>query len=117
MMTFSRKLRMTMLNMTHLYTECLIRLTKLRYVDTPFNQTLKQNAKRDMRFSQRKVTQSDVMPPQPVTTNLLFFLIIPRQRSSASFPYRSLFGTTWYSLMFDISLIPRQYQKNLSLSR
>src|SRR5439155_1522488 len=36
--------------------ECLIQLTKLGYDATPFNQILKQNAKREMRLRLGKVT-------------------------------------------------------------
>src|SRR5438309_395442 len=46
----SRKFGMKMLTMTNLSTECLIQLTKLGYDATPFNQILKQNAKREMRL-------------------------------------------------------------------
>src|SRR5206468_2534159 len=52
----SRNFGMKMLTMTNLSTECLIQLTKLGYDATPFNQILKQNAKREMRrdyFMQR----------------------------------------------------------------
>src|SRR5262245_30682346 len=45
----SRNFGMKMLTMTNLSTECLIQLTKLGYDATPFNQILKQNAKREMR--------------------------------------------------------------------
>src|SRR6476469_8115576 len=47
---------MKMLTMTNLSTECLIQLTKLGYDATPFNQILKQNAKREMRLRLGKVT-------------------------------------------------------------
>src|SRR5260370_33797742 len=43
----SRNFGMKMLTMTNLSTECLIQLTKLGYDATPFNQILKQNAKRE----------------------------------------------------------------------
>src|SRR5699024_12332631 len=46
-----------MLTMTNLSTECLIQLTKLGYDATPFNQILKQNAKREMRLRLGKVTE------------------------------------------------------------
>src|SRR5207249_4242452 len=46
----SRNFGMKMLTMTDLSTECLIQLTKLGYDATPFNQILKQNAKREMRL-------------------------------------------------------------------
>src|SRR6476620_11331932 len=47
--------------MTNLSTECLIQLTKLGYDATPFNQILKQNAKREMRLRLGKVTVADVL--------------------------------------------------------
>src|SRR6266436_5262388 len=53
------------------FTECLIQHTKLGYDATPFNQILKQNAKREMRLRLGKVTVADVLAAQPVTTNLL----------------------------------------------
>src|SRR5207253_10372859 len=53
---------------------CLIQLTKLGYDATPFNQILKQNAKREMRLRLGKVTVADVLAAQPVTTNLLKFM-------------------------------------------
>src|SRR5262249_42265482 len=59
---------------TNLSTECLIQLTKLGYDATPFNQILKQNAKREMRLRLGKVTVADVLAAQPVTTNLLKFM-------------------------------------------
>src|SRR5437868_2484581 len=55
-------------------TQCLIQLTKLGYDATPFNQILKQNAKREMRLRLGKVTVADVLAAQPVTTNLLKFM-------------------------------------------
>src|SRR5207245_9666425 len=58
----------------YLSTECLIQLTKLGYDATPFNQILKQNAKREMRLRLGKVTVADVLAAQPVTTNLLKFM-------------------------------------------
>src|SRR5271157_4418671 len=70
----SRNFGMKMLTMTHLSTECLIQLTKLGYDATPFNQILKQNAKREMRLRLGKVTVADVLAAQPVTTNLLKFM-------------------------------------------
>src|SRR5690349_15033045 len=69
----SRNFGMKMLTMTNLSTECLIQLTKLGYDATPFNQILKQNAKREMRLRLGKVTVADVLAAQPVTTNLLNF--------------------------------------------
>src|SRR5262245_3169338 len=68
------QLRDEKLTMTNLSTECLIQLTKLGYDATPFNQILKQNAKREMRLRLGKVTVADVLAAQPVTTNLLKFM-------------------------------------------
>src|SRR3546814_9145215 len=65
---------MRMLTMTNLSTDCLIQLTKLGYDATPFNQILKQNAKREMRLRMGKGTVSDFLAAQPVTTNLLKFM-------------------------------------------
>src|SRR5437868_15222062 len=56
----SRNFGMKMLTMTNLSTECLIQLTTLGYDATPFNQILKQNAKREMRLRLGKVTVADV---------------------------------------------------------
>src|SRR5207237_2775422 len=79
-----------MLTMTNLSTECLIQLTKLGYDATPFNQILKQNAKREMRLRLGKVTVADVLAAQPVTTNLLKFMRasikIDRKSGSAGMP-------------------------------
>src|SRR4051794_41685883 len=55
----SHNFGMKMLTMTNLSTECLIQLTKLGYDATPFNQILKQNAKREMRLRLGKVTVAD----------------------------------------------------------
>src|SRR3546814_9606498 len=62
---------MKRLAMTNLSTECLIQRTKLGYDATPFNQILKQNAKREMRLRLGNVTVADVLAAQPVTTHLL----------------------------------------------
>src|SRR5712691_970480 len=70
----SRNFGMKMLTMTNLSTECLIPLTNLGHDATPFNQILKQNAKREMRLRLGKVTVADVLAAQPVTTNLLKFM-------------------------------------------
>src|SRR5262245_66607456 len=67
----SRNPGMKMLTMTNLSTECLIQLTKPGYDATPFNQILKQNAKRETRLRMGKVSGSDVLAAQTATTNLL----------------------------------------------
>src|SRR5689334_7810629 len=70
----SRNFGMKILTMTNLSTDCLIQLTKLGYDATPFNQILKQKAKREMRLRLGKVTVADVLAAQHVTTNLLKFM-------------------------------------------
>src|SRR5262249_29467699 len=70
----SRNFGMKMLTMTNLSTESLIQLTKLGYDATPFNQILKQNAKRDMRLRLVKVTEADALAERTVTNNLLKFV-------------------------------------------
>src|SRR5947209_3780537 len=61
--------------------------TKLGYDATPFNQILKQNAKREMRLRLGKVTVADVLAAQPVTTNLLKFMrASDRKSGSAGMP-------------------------------
>src|SRR2546430_2332945 len=70
----SRNFRMTVLTMSNLTPQTLVQRTKLGYDATPFNQMLKQNAKREMRLRLGKVTVADVLAAQPVTTNLLKFM-------------------------------------------
>src|SRR5258708_10084334 len=67
----SRKFGLKMLTMTNLSTECLIQVTKLRYDATPFNQILKQNAKREVRLRLGQGTVADVFAAPPAPTNLL----------------------------------------------
>src|SRR2546430_2107465 len=71
----SRNFGMKMLTMTNLSTECLIQLDKLTYYATPFIQILKHNINRDMRLRLGKVTVADFSAAQPVTTNLLKFML------------------------------------------
>src|SRR5690554_7712689 len=80
----SHKYEKKMLTKTKLSTDYLSQLTKLGYDATPFNQILKQNAKREMRLRLGKVTVADVLAAQPVTTNLLKF--IDRKSGSAGMP-------------------------------
>src|SRR2546429_532037 len=61
----SRNFGMRMLTMTNLATECLIQLTKLGYDATPFNQILKQNAKREIIFFFKKAAAPEVFPSSP----------------------------------------------------
>src|SRR5699024_11477908 len=81
----SRNFGMKMLTMTNLSTECLIQLTKLGYDATPFNQILKQNAKREMRLRLGKVTVADVLAAQPVTDRKSGSAGMPRPISYAVF--------------------------------
>src|SRR5205807_2519987 len=69
-----RNVGLNIRSMKNLSKECLIQLTELRYDEKPFNQILKQNAKREMRLWLGKVTVADVLAAQPVTTNLLKFM-------------------------------------------
>ncbi|MCS6520942.1 protein A*, partial [Burkholderia thailandensis] len=69
-----RNCGMNRLTMTKLSTECVSQLTNPGYDAAPFNQILKQNAKREMRLRLGKVTVADVLAAQPVTTNLLKFM-------------------------------------------
>src|SRR5579872_7538642 len=66
----SRNFGMKMLTMTNLSTESLIQLTKLRYDPTPFNQILKQNAKREMRLRLGKVTVAEGLAAKPELPNM-----------------------------------------------
>src|SRR5260221_121494 len=65
---------MKMLTIENLFTDRLIQIDKLGYEIKPFNQILKQNAKKEMRLRLGKVTVPDVLAAQPVTTNLLKFM-------------------------------------------
>src|SRR5436309_5229105 len=56
--------------------------SKLGYDATPFNQILKQNAKREMRLRLGKVTVADVLAAQPVTTKRR----LDRKSGSAGMP-------------------------------
>src|SRR5256884_130757 len=70
----SLKVGLKMVTMTNLSTECLVQLTKLGWDGVAFNQILKQNGKREMRWRLGTVTVADVLAAQPVTTNLLKFM-------------------------------------------
>src|SRR5262245_66686819 len=58
---------MKMLTMTNLSTERLIQLTNPGYDATPFNQILKQNAKRETRWRLGKATVADGRPAETRT--------------------------------------------------
>src|SRR5206468_6042151 len=110
----SRNFGMKMLTMTNLSTECLIQLTKLGYDATPFNQILKQNAKREMRLRLGKVTVADVLAAQPVTTNrseerfsrnaetdLVCRLLLEKKKSSSSF-FRPRLALSLFCVAFKV---------------
>src|SRR5256885_232646 len=61
----SRNFGMKMLTMTNLSTECLIQLSKLGYDATPFNQILKQNAKRFFFLNNPAPPEIYPFPPHP----------------------------------------------------
>src|SRR5437016_2308235 len=76
----SRNFGMKMLTMTNLSTECLIQLTKLGYDATPFNQILKQNAKREMRLDRKSGSAG---MPRPISYAVYLHLhSFPTRRSS-----------------------------------
>src|SRR5207245_7987813 len=76
----SRNFGMKMLTMTNLSTECLIQLTKLGYDATPFNQILKQNAKREMRLRLGKVTRSEERFSRNAETDLVCRLLLEKKK-------------------------------------
>src|SRR5258708_24619121 len=69
-------------------TECLIQLTKLGYDATPFNQILKQNAKREMRLRLGKVTEklmderSEERFSRNAETDLVCRLLLEKKKNS-----------------------------------
>src|SRR3989475_8080086 len=78
----SRNFGMKMLTVTNLSTECLIQLTKLGYDATPFNQILKQNAKREMRLRLGKVTvaRSEERFSRNAETDLVCRLLLEKKK-------------------------------------
>src|SRR5207237_5936205 len=80
----SRNFGMKMLTMTNLSTECLIQLTKLGYDATPFNQILKQNAKREMRLRLGKVTvaRSEERFSRNAETDLVCRLLLEKKKKN-----------------------------------
>src|SRR5690625_4201692 len=98
-----------MLTMTNLSTECLIQLTKLGYGATPFDQILKQNAKRDMRLRLGKVTVADVLAAEPVTTNMLKFMRKSIKMISVFSLQRSIAFITQKLTLSDISDESKNY--------
>src|SRR5207245_7178499 len=90
----SRNFGMKMLTMTNLSTECLIQLTKLGYDATPFNQILKQNAKREMRLRLGKVTVADVLRSEErfsrnAETDLVCRLLLEKKKKTKRDRYSS----------------------------
>src|SRR5262249_11683114 len=87
----------------------LIQLTKLGYDATPFNQILKQNAKREMRLRLGKVTVADVLAAQPVTTNLLKFMRASIKMIGVSNLQRFIASMTQKLTLSDISDEAKNY--------
>src|SRR5262249_38625376 len=71
--SMSRNFGMVLFPMTHLSTACIIHLANLGYGATPFNQILKQNAKRAMRVKRVKVDEAVVLAARAVARNLRKF--------------------------------------------
>src|SRR5205807_6855265 len=86
-------------------------LTKLGYDATPFNQILKQNAKREMRLRLGKVTVADVLAAQPVTTNLLKFMRASIKMIGVSNLQSFIASMTQKLTLSDISEIGRAVQQ------
>src|SRR5437762_617441 len=63
-----------MMQLRNSSTDCLIKITKKVYEETPFNHILKKKTKIEMRLRLGKVTVADVLAAQPVTTNLIKFM-------------------------------------------
>src|SRR5260370_37896325 len=105
----SRNFGMKMLTMTNLSTECLSQLTKLGYDATPFNQILKQNAKREMRLRLGKVTVADVLAAQPVTTNLPKFIRVSIKMIGVSSLQSFIASMTHKVSLTNISNGPKNY--------
>src|SRR2546430_2720106 len=105
----SRNFGMKMLTMTNLSTECLIQLTKLGYDATPFNQILKQNGKIEMILRLGKVTGSDVVAAQTVTTNLFKFMRASIKMICVSKLYTFIFFFSNKLPPPDISPLPKHY--------
>src|SRR5947208_12605086 len=61
-------------------TECLIQLTKLGYDATPFNQILKQNAKREMRLRLNGVARSEERFSRNAETDLVCRLLLEKKK-------------------------------------
>src|SRR5205085_839158 len=80
----SRNFGMKMITMTNMSTECLIQLTKLGYDETPFNQILKQNAKREMRLRLGKVTvaRSEERFSRNAETDLVCRLLLEKKKNN-----------------------------------
>src|SRR5438876_366273 len=78
----SRNFGMKMLTMTNLFTECLIQLTKLGYDATPFNQILKQNAKREMRL---RLGRSEERFSRNAETDIVCRLLLEKKNARNSF--------------------------------
>src|SRR5258707_15299071 len=107
---------MKMLTMSKLSTECLIKLTKLGYDARPFNQILKQNAKREMGLRLGKVTVAHLLAAQPVTTNLLIYKRASIKIIGGSSVQSIIASKTWKSTRTHISHEPKNYLHKLGIT-
>src|SRR5438477_1770748 len=74
--------RSTLFPYTTLFrSECLIQLTKLGYDATPFNQILKQNAKREMRLRLGKECRSEERFSRNAETDLVCRLLLEKKKN------------------------------------
>src|SRR5690606_11020882 len=105
----SRSGGMKTLTMANLATGRLIQPTKLGYDATPFNQILKQNAKREMRLRLGKLTVADVLAAQPVTTNLLKFMRASIKMIGVSNLQSVIASMTQKLTLSDISVASKNY--------
>src|SRR5260370_31010461 len=81
--------------MKNLSTECLIQLTKLGYDATPFNQILKQNAKREMRLRLGKVTvRSEERFSRNAETDLVCRLLLEKKKKQTRYARATCTGCT-----------------------
>src|SRR5436190_17189474 len=77
--------------MTNLSTECLIQLTKLGYDATPFNQILKQNAKREMRLRLGKECRSEERFSRNAETDLVCRLLLEKKKGCSAYLRQLIF--------------------------
>ncbi|AUG88354.1 gpA [Escherichia phage EMCL318] len=112
----SRNFGMKLLPMTTLTAECLIQLTQVGYDVTPFNNILKQNAKKELRLRLAKQSVADVLEAQPVTTNLLKFMRNLTRKIGASSLQSFIASMTQKLASTDISDETKNYVTNAGIA-